>query len=161
MSGAKQARRVLGDCKFVLSKIERVTDPQEFRVLWAAGITLLRTVGDVLHKVDVRNQPELRLPVEKLWTEWKEGQGADGIFFGFIKRERDEIVHRYEASFYDEETIMVLAKFDDSEELFDLDTDLFRPLQTGYGQGEDCREVFREAVEWWDEKLNNLAVIAS
>ena len=37
-----------------------------------------------------------------------------------------------------------------------LDENLFRPVTGGFGAGEDARDVYRGAIEWWDAELSRL-----
>ena len=48
----QNARRVLSDCKYALDMLQVESRPASFRVLWVAGIALVRAVGHVLQKVD-------------------------------------------------------------------------------------------------------------
>jgi len=64
------ARKVLDDCKFILSKLEDETDDQQWRIHWVAGVTLLRAVGHVLIKVDGQSEP-IRSASDHLFRAWK------------------------------------------------------------------------------------------
>ena len=37
-----------------------------------------------------------------------------------------------------------------------LDENLFRPIETGFGAEEDARDVYREALQWWDAELSRI-----
>ncbi|PWC31153.1 hypothetical protein TSO352_30510 [Azospirillum sp. TSO35-2] len=39
------------------------------------------------------------------------------------------------------------------DQIADFDENLFRPLVEGYGEGEDARDVFEEAINWWEREL--------
>lgn len=40
-----------------------------------------------------------------------------------------------------------------------LDENLFRPVTEGFGVGEDARDVYGEAITWWDEELTRLEAV--
>ena len=50
-----KARQVLDDCELALEFLEQATTDQIWRVHWFAAVALIRTVGDVLDKVDGLN----------------------------------------------------------------------------------------------------------
>jgi hypothetical protein len=39
------------------------------------------------------------------------------------------------------------------DQAVDFDENLFRPLVDGYGEGEDARDIFEEAIDWWQREL--------
>lgn len=67
----------------------------ESRVIYVAAVSLLRSVGHVLHKVDCRSFPEIRLEVDQRFRRWKRGEGKDLIFTEFIEKERNLVLKEY------------------------------------------------------------------
>ena len=42
------------------------------------------------------------------------------------------------------------------ETLVALEENLIRPLEEGFGMGEDERDVYRDALHWWDAELSRI-----
>ncbi|MBN9493787.1 hypothetical protein J0H33_10645 [bacterium] len=145
-----RARFVLDDCRRALEMLEDEEDEHRWRVLWVAAVVLLRTVGDVLHKVDSRGNPRLAVQAATAFDRWKQRAYGDDIFQDFIKKERDKVVHLYELNVYDSDTIAVAA---DSGSADLLGGNLYRPIVDGVWEGEDARDVLQAAIDWWDREL--------
>lgn len=156
------ARRVLADCRLVLSMLEEETDPHKFRVLWAAALVLIRTVGDVLIRIDGRG----RFPrpfVKERSKSWLNGALENAIFKDFIKHERDQIVHEYCSDLDLREKVPItvidgraayfLHGAQGSGTSFETDENIFRPIATGAWAGEDGRDVSLESIEWWEREI--------
>lgn len=148
------ARRVLSDCQHAWDRLELTTNDVEFRLFWVAAVALIRTVGHVLHKVDGEAQPQLRGVAERHFKAWKGGDPRHRIFQGFIERERNNILKEY-ASEISEGNIPV-AVLGDDEDTFNLDENLFRPMDSGPYAGEDGRDILKEAIDWWAVRLDEL-----
>ena len=39
-------------------------------------------------------------------------------------------------------------------EVFQLDENIYRPIIDGFREGDDARDVYREALDWWDAELS-------
>lgn len=148
------ARRVLSDCQEAWDRLELTTNDVEFRLFWVAAVALIRTVGHVLHKVDCEAQPQLQRIAEQHFKSWKAGDPGHEIFQGFIERERNNILKEY-ASEISEGDIPV-AVLGDDEGVFSLDENLFRPMDGGPYAGEDGRDVLKEAIDWWSQRLDEI-----
>jgi hypothetical protein len=59
---------------------------------------------------------------------------------------------------YDDSVIWLVAASGSSSstEAFELDENLFRPLVDGPWAGEDVRDVYLEAVAWWEDELDHI-----
>ena len=163
MTGA--ARRVLGDCGAAVEMLEDERDEQRWRVLWAGAVALLRAVGHVLHKVDGRNS-RARAAINAAYETWKAEGPEHVIFREFIEKERNNILKEYRFSVLDspETYVAVVARDSDGayitdEAPFVLNENLFRPVTLGFGVEEDARDVYREAIEWWDAELSRLEAV--
>ncbi len=156
------ARRVLGDCKAVLNMLEDEKDEQCWRVLWAGAMALVRAVGHVLRKVDGENS-DVRPLVEAAWTRWKADRSANAIFWEFIEAERNNILKQYRFSALDSSVVglgvVEIHRGPESdhgvayETPFALEENLFRPIEEGFGMGEDARIIYQEALDWWETEL--------
>jgi hypothetical protein len=43
-----------------------------------------------------------------------------------------------------------------SGQLFLLDKNLFCPITDGTFAGEDCRDILKDAIDWWEEQLQTI-----
>lgn len=147
----QHARRVLADCKHALDLLQEESQPETFRVLWVAGVALVRAVGHVLQKVDGEQSPAVKKAVASAYDSWKADKTGNAIFWEFIEEERNRILKQYEAGFL-AGPVDVLA----GGEVHSLDDHLFSPITDGTFAGEDCRDVLELALEWWEHQLTTI-----
>src|SRR5687768_12740911 len=88
-SDAIAARRVLRDVHIGLRELNTAQSDSEWRLRWVSIVTLLRSVGHVLDKVDGRRSTHLEQAVSEVWTEIKENRKDNRIYFQFIEMERN------------------------------------------------------------------------
>lgn len=88
------ARWVLRDCEAALDMLEHEEDEQRWRVLWAGAVTLLRTVGHALHKVDGADN-RVRRAADAAWSRWKRDRSKHAVFWEFIEKERNNVLKEY------------------------------------------------------------------
>ena len=157
------ARQVLGDCEAALEMLEDEVGEQQWRVLWAGAMALVRTVGHVLKKVD-GTDPRVRFAVNSAWDRWNADKVANAVFWEFIEAERNNILKEYRFSVLDSAVVdLAVVGIDQEtgravavESLDALDENLFRQLENGFGAGEDARDVYREALQWWDAEFSRI-----
>ena len=156
------ARQVLDDCKAALEMLEEERDEQRWRVLWIGAMALLRAVGHVLQKVDGENSDQ-REVISAAYRSWTSGQSRHAVFREFIEEERNNVLKEYQLNVVDSAEVHVAVAAGDpdagyvaDEAPVGLDENLFRPVTGGFGEGEDARDVYREALEWWDVELSRL-----
>jgi len=157
---AKHARQVLADCRLVHGMLEDEIDPDRFRVLWVGALSLLRAVGHVLAKVD-GTEPRLKAASDAAFKRWKDASQNHAIFTDFIEKSRNLVLKEYGFQIDLRQTVPVLVLDGSDNEHFNLDENIFRPLVDGYGSGEDCRDIYAFALEWWDNQLKEIEVAAS
>ncbi len=141
------ARRVLADCKHALELLHEESRPASFRVLWVAGVALVRAVGHVLQKVDGRDEV-VKAAVAAVYASWKSNRSGNAIFWGFIEEERNQILKQYEIGYF-AGSVDVVA----SGQAHSLDDHLFCPITDGPFAGEDCRDILEQAIGWWEQQL--------
>ena len=158
------ARRVLGDCEAVLDLLEDEEDDRRWRVLWAGAMALLRAVGHVLHKVDGKD-PVARSLIDAAWDRWNADKAANAIFWEFVEKERNNILKQYRFGVLDSAVVgLAVLEIDREtghavavvESPAVLDENLFRPMDKGYRLGVDGRDVYQEALLWWDTELSRI-----
>lgn len=157
------AREVLSDVRLALDMLQSEPDPDRWRVHWAAGVALLRAVGHVLLNVDQSADVELARIADAAHRRWRSADPAHAVYRDFILEERNNILKEYRSKVHPLDTVPVAIRLtlvnpDTGEVSYvdhvaDLDENLFRPLVDGFGEGEDARDVFAEAIDWWDREL--------
>ena len=125
-------------------------------------MALLRAVGHVLRKVD-GEIPRQCATINAAYRRWTDVQSEHTVFRHFIEEERNNILKEYRLNVLDSGEVGVAFVAGDTdagcvtdETPFVLDENLFRPVTGSFGAGEDARDVYREAVEWWDTELSRL-----
>ena len=156
------ARNVLGDCHLALELLEEETDSQRWRTRWVGAVALVRAVGHVLDKGDGVD-PAARVAVNAAYRKWKDCPHRYRIFHGSIEKERNLILKQYEFNTFPNEAVplVVVARsmspggdgVAEYAEVFDIKENLYRPLVSGFWEGEDARDVYVEALEWWEAQL--------
>lgn len=159
----RAAREVLADCRLALQMLQEEPEPDRWRVHWAGAVALLRAVGHVLLNVD---QPVDRAVAEAgkaAHRGWKSDDPAHRIYRDFIEDERNNILKEYRSKVHPLNTVDVAVRLTLQnsktgeiryiDQMMPLDENLFRPMTEGYGEGEDARDVYQEAVDWWEREL--------
>lgn len=145
------ARQVLKDCYLAHEVMEAEKNHYLLRVEWIGALALLRLVGDALNKVDAKNRPELKQAV----SAQHKLQNDDPIFRDFIKGARDRAVHEYSHDLLDVSEIPILIEHSDGAfEQCELDDCLFMPLTGNFRFGEDARDVYLDALKWWERHIS-------
>lgn len=165
------ARQVLDDVRLALDMLQDETDADRWRVHWAGGVALLRAVGHVLLNVDQAADEKLAKIANAAHRRWKSDDPTHAVYREFILKERNNILKEYRSKVHPLETVPVAVrltlmnsqtgKISYLDQAADMDEQLFRPLVEGYGEGEDARDVFEEAVDWWDCELSAIELAMS
>lgn len=163
------ADEVLAHCEVALVLLNEERDEVRWRVHWVGAMALLRMVGHVLDKVDAQRDQALCQRLQIAWQEWNSGHPDHVIFREFIKPERDSLLKEFRSSIHPSGIVPILIenvfiRFTEDEKgdidrLEILDENLFRPRLEGYGAGEDARDLYRAALDWWGQQLATLRVM--
>lgn len=158
----KIARQILADCEIALEMLEAEQDLVRWRVQWAGALALLRAVGHVLYKVDGAD-PKVRRQVDIAYDRWKSQKRENAIFWEFIEQERNNILKEYRFNLHplDHVDVAVMLTAQQPEtgkivqipEIIPIGENIYRPVLDGYGEGDDARDVYREALDWWNAEL--------
>jgi len=143
------ARRVLADARYALIQLDQAQPGQDLRVKWVGAVALLRAIGHVLHKVDATENEAMAEAVVDAWKRWNREPRKNSIFWTFIDAERNNILKEYAVG-YSEGPVLVIV----DEEEFELDEGLFAPLVDGPNEGQDIRDVYFNALSWWERELD-------
>lgn len=157
------AREVLIDCEIALEMLEEEADLRRWRVLWAGSVSLLRAVGHVLKKVDGAD-PRIGLAVDQRYRTWGSERQENAIFWDFIEKERNNVLKEYQFGLSLDEEVALLVQSDTSNGeteggVFQLVENLYRPLLIDHREGEDARDVYREALDWWQRELTTIEAL--
>ncbi len=113
--------------------------------------------------VDRSTNNELANIADAAHRRWKSSDPAHLIYRDFILEERNNILKEYRYKVHPLATVPVAlrlklvnpetGKTSYLNQAVEFKENLFRPLVEGYGEGEDAREVFEEAINWWEREL--------
>lgn len=163
------ARAVLGDCRIALEMLDREADHDRWRVHWAGAVALIRAVGHVLDKVDGQHS-SVKAAAKAAFACWKSDDPEHAIFREFIEAERNNILKRYESKVHplpDVPVAIILTLVNPKtgetkqigiDEL--LGENIFKPMVEAYGEGNDARDIYREAIAWWERELDAIDAVA-
>jgi hypothetical protein len=149
-----KAYEALRDAEYALRLLEQCEDDKrQFRILFVACLTLLKTVGQVL--VYKTADPDTKKAALELFDEHKADKDKHDIYFKFIERERGFIIHEYSVNLPEHDYPLVVETEDDAY-LFELG-DLYRPLaEDEHFNNEDVRDLIQQAIDWWKTQLSVL-----
>lgn len=167
----RMARKVLADCEIALEMLEAEQDLARWRVNWAGALALVRAVGHVLHKVDGADL-SMRRAVDVAYERWKSHKSKNAVFWEFIEDERNNILKEYRFNVhpleYVDVAVMMTVRHPETGKLsripqaVPIGENIYRPVLDGYGEGNDARDVYREALDWWNAELTGIErVLAS
>ena len=157
----ENARMVLEDCKQALSEIEDGVTGSQWRIRWVAAITLLRTVGYVLHNVDGLRDTLLRQIIDNAMQDLKQTKPQPEIFWNFVVLFRNNILKEYNISAGQGVTIRpgtlyVNLKTGYQHSGTSGPTTYSYTINEGCYKGRDQREVIQEAINWWEQHLERI-----
>jgi hypothetical protein len=151
---------VLGDCEKAADQLDRAVTPDQWRVPYVACVALLRTVGNVLQKVDARRDKNYGTVIREFLAFTQSDKKRFSIFWEFIKKERDIILKEYS---FTSEGFMELPIIESTDEesgdlevtgIFTTDLLLIDSDPGHLYEGHDIRNLVREAIEFWTSSLN-------
>ncbi len=157
MSGswrAIRARAALDDARCALIDFEQSGNTGFRRSRWVALITLLRSVGLVLKRVDWQTADSLsQVRIDAAWQALKDSKPDPRIFHEFIDDERFSVVHRYDSS-----AAVIVTGYMTGHPFPPLPapSDRVAPqfvMDKGPFKGRDPLELAREAIEFWERYL--------
>lgn len=162
-----KARVVLQDARHAIGAHSDTLQSESFRVSWIAVVTLLRSVGHVLKKVDAPSSPALQEAVDRKWRELGDSRPEPNIFWGFIEFERNRFLKDYEHGI-NRELVMTGPVMNGGQTIISIDVGNGRGGEIGPGRtlhsvlssgpfaGQNERVVAWQAYDWWVEYLNEI-----
>lgn len=151
------ARELLKDANIALQMLEEEEDADRWRVIWFAAITMTRSIGHVLHKVDSEKNQSLKISSRAAFDEWQNSP-KHKIFNQFIEIERNSLVKENATSAEGYTDVWGIVSTDSNgvETIESIEATLYRPIMNGPYQGDDARDVLSEALKWWAAELDKL-----
>lgn len=147
-AGLRHLEQMIESCPTLLS---------EWKIVWIGTCTTLRTAIDIF-RVDAKScLPEaVRREINIEWNDIKTKRPKHLIFWDFLRRERDAIIHSYEWQAYE-----VWIKPDGTHlppalslVLFhDDDTKPFIMMRDGPYKGQNSLDLLNEAADWVEARI--------
>jgi hypothetical protein len=139
-------------------------------VKWAATLTFIRTVGEALKNVDAQKYPA----IGKARQRWKQSRDPDGlpIYNSFIKGDSNRLLHQANVD-AGQSAMVFIQGVSATGRAGGEDTAPNRaevhpppPLFTyhmngGPFDGRDPRDIFQEAVDWWQQQIEDIETDAA
>ncbi|MGH7221396.1 MAG: hypothetical protein ACREI1_13840 [Nitrospiraceae bacterium] len=155
------AREVLGDCESLLADLTREPPNALWRPKWAGLVALLRAVGHVLDKIDGEGSPEARQVIDRAWEELRGRRPEPKIFWEFIEAERNNVLKAYAFGPRMNTTIRPGAAWlnlatGESGGSPNGPTTFDYFMRSGVFEGQDPRQLCREAIVFWAEYLETI-----
>lgn len=149
-SGIRQLERHLNSTEYLIS---------EWKVLWIGTCTILRTSID-LFQVDKKSciNSKIREEISQEWKMIKENKKEHTIFWDFLRKERNNVIHQYEWIAYE-----AWMKDDGTIEPQPLSLLSIKPedakssliIRSGTFEGRDSLELLDESANWVTERIFN------
>lgn len=144
--------KIVSDLEELWDVLELEEDMKKFKFLWISAVSMCRSVGQILHKVDASKSDNHKYLINKQWDSIKNNYEENKIFHEFIKFERDMILKEYQLGYdYGDFTVVI-----GDSALGVLGEGLYCPMTYGYYENEDCRDVLKLAIKWWQSKLTEI-----
>jgi hypothetical protein len=147
-SGIRHLEEYLRSSSFLLS---------DWKVIWIGACTLLRTSIE-LFQVDAKSCINQRIG-EQLNAEWqsiKKNKVEHPIFWEFLRKERNNIIHEYEWSAYSVWMDKEGVELPDRIALLNLkpkDAEAVLVMRGGIYEGRDSLELLKESAEWVEARI--------
>ena len=156
------ARELLKDANIALQMLEEEDNADRWRVIWFAAISMTRSIGHVLHKVDSEDNQALKIASRTAFDEWK-SLPEHKIFNQFIEIERNSLIKENitNAEGYTDVWGIVFTDPNGIEHIESIEATLYKPIMNGPYQGDDARGVLSEALEWWAAELDKLDLVTA
>ncbi|WP_337997822.1 hypothetical protein [Oleispirillum naphthae] len=148
--------------KYGISKIQSLLDEDKlsldyWKILWVGTCTTLRSSID-LFQVDVKSciNEKIKNSIQSEWRYIKDNKKENSIFWDFLRRERDNIIHEYKWDAY----LSYLDTEGNAQEYHQ--TILGEPiarehlsLLMKYGpyEGRNSLELLKESAAWIEERI--------
>lgn len=138
------AKEVLRLCRLSFDEFKK--DPptgDKWKLHYFLILTLLHTVREVLKDIDKKNaelHPNVLKEIENFCSSVKENKPK---IYEFIMKERNKLLHEFGSPY-------------GAGQSSDSQGNRLYPINNGPFKGRDQRCVIEEAIDWWDEQLEDI-----
>ena len=147
--GIAHLRSLLDNSQFLLS---------EWKIVWLGTCATLRSSID-LFRVDARSciSCEIRDEIKAEWNSIKENEGHHQIFWEFLRKERDNVIHEYHWTAYEawmspDGTVQspptILGRL-----LAPSDAKPVLLMRNGIYEGQDSLALLEQAADWAEGRI--------
>ena len=161
-----KSSEVYSDClrsKQMFESAVESNNLSEARILWFSTLALLRAIGHVLNKIDVKSRsPDFEKAVQARYNNWK----SNKIFSEFIQDERNAILKEYDSSLEVMPQSVTHNVTYRGEQVTHKGVNVVHTVTIlqlvkfkGAFAGESPVEVLEKALQWWQRELNELEKI--
>jgi hypothetical protein len=105
----------------------------------------------------------VRAAIDLTFSSWKTDRVGHAVFWEFIEEERNNVLKEYRFNLHplDHVDVAVMLTVQDPKtgevrqapQIVPIGENIYRPILDGYSEGNDARDVYREAIEWWNTQL--------
>ncbi|WP_082711527.1 hypothetical protein [Methylobacterium indicum] len=146
-SGVQQLEEKIETANLLLS---------DWKVNWIGACSILRVAIDLL-KIDAKSclKQEIKDEISKEWMNIKKNREEHAIFWQFLKKERDSIIHGYEWQAY-EAWMKPDGTFRGPLSLLAMNDDGARPvlrMRGGFFEGHNSLDLLKESADWVEERI--------
>lgn len=158
-----RATEMIDDAENALRMLEECENEDDFLVLWIACVTILRSIGHVLGKVDHQDKC-LSAPINSWWKDLK-ANTDEVIFHELIEKERNFSIKEYKFNYGAYRGWGLMLEDKNGKAMYfsedAIPEGVYIPMVDGPFDGEDCRDVIRQAIDWWKQQLQKIENMAS
>jgi len=154
--------RALSDGRTAIKMLDKqLSEPSllisEWKINWIGACTLLRTAIDLFRKDQASClNSSIRQEIGSEWHAIKTNRSDHPIFWEFLRKERDNIIHHYEWAAYEVWMAEDKAQRAANISLLDLRKDDERSvllMRHGKYKGRDSVELLKESAEWVENRI--------
>jgi hypothetical protein len=110
------------------------------------------------------DDPVVRQVAAAAFRRWKGVDPAHEIFREFIERERNNLLKEYHSDVHPLGEVVLVAvertvqpggggPSVTLDRVTEIGENIYRPMLEAPWEGDDARDVLREAIDWWDKQL--------
>jgi hypothetical protein len=131
----------------------------DWKILWIGTCSILRTSID-LFQMDAKSciSVDIRKSIKEEWGLIKSEEEKHSIYWNFLKKERDQILHEYSWAAYE-----TWLHEDGSYELPKISLLAIKPdtaksvlmMRHGFYQGRNSLELLKEGADWVEQRIFN------
>jgi len=183
---AAKARQALGWCRYAHHRMRRNPTGEDWVLIWAGTIALLRAVGHALRKEDAAKDARLKKEQGCWWKALNRTKPAPAIFWDFIERDRNALLKEAELTVGQSLNVqgirppvtlggdLRIEQQPQADQQLQPPRSIYYPARPGQDdprapppiasyrmisgpfKGQDPRDLVRDAIEWWEKQLSDI-----